>query len=320
MIQYSFDNIRKWSEIGPRNIVGEASKMLAEQDKKFTLIFADCANRVGIQQLLDEHPEKCIEAGIAEQNQIGIASAMANEGFHVFAVAYAPFITARVMDHIRVNMGYMQAPLKIIGLSAGFAAGDLGATHTALEDIADLRTIPNIVVICPADCTEIVKTMEAVADFNRPVYIRLTAGVSTQQIFTDNYDFEIGRAITLVEGTDVAIFSTGAITYQALEAAKLLKAKGISCKVVNMHTIKPLDEEALRSAIHYKIIVTIEEHSIIGGLGGAVAEYLSIFKTHSPLLRIGVDDEFFCADLPEKLMERSGLMPENIARRILGNL
>jgi transketolase len=317
MIEYSAENIKKWNTLGMKNIVGWIANELASVDTSFILVYADIARRISIEKLETTYPLQCMEVGIAEQNQVGVAAAMALEGFNVFAVALAPFITARVLDQIRVNLGYMKSPVKLIGLGAGLSSGDLGATHTALEDIANMRGLPNICVISPADCTECVKVFEAVSQINTPVYIRLTIGYGDQQIYGHDYNFETGKAIVLHEGLDLAVISTGTVTYQALNAIKNLSNKGIVCKLINMHTIKPLDTEILNTIVHYRAIVTIEEHNIIGGLGSAVAEYLASYAKHAPLYRLGINDEYFYADTGLNLMEKAGLTSEKIEQIII---
>lgn len=308
-------------DLNYKNVVGVTANEIAKYDANFSLIYSDCANRIEIEMLRNEHPEMCYETGIAEQNQLMVATALAQEGFDVFAVAYAPFITARVLDQIRANLGYMKSPVKLIGLSAGFSASDLGATHTALEDITDIRCIPNMTIICPADCAEIAKAMIKVAKWQTPVYIRITNSYNGgTQIVPSCSKFEVGKANVLCEGTDVAMISCGAVLSEVLKAAKELEKQGISCKVINMHTIKPLDKIVIQSLCNMRIIVTIEEHSILGGLGGAVAEYLASNRTHPPLLRIGVPDKYYKADFPEKEMGKADLLYSGICMRILEKL
>jgi transketolase len=317
MIEYTEENIKQWNALGIKKTIGLILNELADYDTSFTLIYADVARRIAIEELEKKHPSQCMEVGIAEQTQVGVATAMALEGFNVFAIAYAPFITARILDQIRVNLGYMKAPVKLIGLGAGLSAGDLGATHTALEDIANMRGIPNMCVVSPADCTECVKIFEAATKLNNPLYIRLTIGEGVQQIYNNDYAFEIGKAVLLKEGTDLAVISNGTVTYQALRAIENLEKQGIFCTLINMHTIKPLDTEILNKIIHYKAIVTIEEHSIIGGLGTAVAEFLSSHSFHASLHRLGINDEYFSADIGAKLMEKACLTSDKIKQSLM---
>jgi len=314
------DDIDYFAEKGCRAAVGIASMLLAEKDADFMLMYADIGCRFSADVVLEKYPNKCIQSGIAEQNMIGVAAAMANEGFHVFAVAYGPFITARVLDQIRVNLGIMESPVILIGLGAGLIMSDLGPSSTALEDIAHIRSIPNITVISPADSLETIKAMQALADYNKPTYLRITASLNSQIVYPNDYEFVIGKAIQLKEGSNTAIIATGTIIYQCLEAAKILDEIGISCSVINMHTIKPLDVSALDKLMDYKAIFTIEEHNIIGGLGGAVAEYFAEKKCSPQLKRIGISDEFFNADSYSVIIERYGLSAKMIAQQIADTL
>ncbi len=308
-------------ELNYKNTVGITANEIASQDTAFCLVYADCANRIGMETLKEQHPEMCYEMGISEQNQLMVATALAQEGFDVFAVAYAPFITARVLDQIRANLGYMQSPVKLIGLSAGFAASDLGATHTALEDIANLRCIPNMTVICPADCEEMAKAMAEVAHWRTPVYIRMTSALEgCERVLPTHSEFTVGKANVLREGKDIALIGCGTVLSEVLKAAEQLETQGISCKVINMHTIKPLDKLELQALCHMRLIVTVEEHSILGGLGGTVAEFFSSMKCHAPLLRLGVPDEYYKADIPLKEMEKARLLHPQICEQILNKL
>ena len=320
MFNVTREDIELFSKEGNRAVIGQAALMIAEKDLSLILMCADIGCRIAADKLYKKYPEKYIQTGIAEQTMISIASAMANEKFNVFAAAYAPFITARVLDQVRVNMGIMESPVTLIGVMAGLFASDLGPSSTACEDIAQIRSIPNIAVISPADCTETVKAMIALSDYNKPAYLRVTVGLPNQIVYKKDYNFEIGKAITLREGQNIAIISTGTITYQCLEAAEILDKQGISCTVLNMHTIKPLDTSAIDKLMNYDTIFTVEEHSIIGGLGGAVAEYLAEKKSTPRLKRIGTPDYYMDADSFAVMLERVGLSPEKIAEQILSEL
>lgn len=309
------------SKLSVNNAAGLAAEYIAEQDSDFAIVFSDCAARIGINEFWGRHPEMCYETGISEQNQLSVSAALALEGFNVFTAAYAPFITARVLDQIRVNLGYMKSPVKILGLSAGYAAADLGATHTALEDVGNIRGIPNMTVISPADRAETFKAMIAAANMNSPVYIRLTQGAeSDRSIYGRDYKFEVGKGIILREGSDVAVIGCGAVLYQALQACEILENHGVRCKLINMHTIKPLDVALLDTLKNMKLIVTVEEHNVIGGLGSAVSEYLSSLDIHPPLLRMGAPDSFFSADLPVEELKKAGLTPAKISEKIMERL
>ncbi len=308
------EQILSWQSYGIKNAIGEVSFQLAEQDELFTLIYSDCANRIGIKSLHEKYPEKCYEAGIAEQNQIVMAAAMAHEGFHVFAVAYAPFITARVLDQIRVNLGYMKAPVCLIGLSAGMAGSDLGATHTAFEDIANTRSIPNILVTAPADTYEMVKGMEYFVNNPRPMYLRVTVGEDT---YFKPVAYSPLKADVIRRGKDIALVAVGILLKETIKAAEILHEKGIEATVINARTVKPLDEEMIETILFFETIVTIEEHSVIGGLGSAVAEKLAVRARKGRLHMVGVNDEYFYGEQGRVLFKKNGLAADGIVESIL---
>lgn len=308
------EQIDFWHFLGSRNVIGEVSFQLAEQDELFTLMYSDCAKRIGIQKLWDKHPEKCYEAGIAEQNQISMAAAMAHEGFHVFAVAYAPFITARVLDQIRVNLGYMQAPVCLIGLAAGFAGSDLGATHTAFEDIANIRCIPNMSVHTPSDTYEIAKGMEYFCSSPASMYLRITIGNGDPMIYHIPGKYNAGQWDCLKRDGDIAIVGCGAVMKEILDASMELAAQGIEAAVYNARTIKPLGE--IKQLKAYNTVFTVEEHNIIGGLGSALAEEFAGDKEYPEIHRIGIRDCYFAADTADRLKMQIGLTGRGIVTEI----
>ncbi len=316
-IDYNEENIKKWAELGSKNVIGNIALEFAKQDKDFVLIYADCANRIDVRNLKKFYPDQCYEVGIAEQNMITMAAAMANEGLHVFAIAYAPFITARVLDQIRANLGYMKAPVCLIGLSAGMVSSDLGATHTAFEDIANLKCVPNVNVMAPVDMIEIVKCMQSAINCGNPTYIRVTINDRDSLIHLKDYDFKIGKAITMKEGNDIAILFCGSLMEEGLKVCKALEKRNISAELINMHTIKPLDTDTIRRILNRKMIVTVEEHNVIGGLGESIAGFLARYSNHAPLLMLGVQDEYFTADVPFNLRKKSGLFADKIVRDIV---
>lgn len=320
---FSASNIEKWHRLGYKEIVGEAALIVAGHDKDLMLVYSDCRNRIGI-----SNPEEALksgsqqpnqrEAGIAEQNMVAMAAGLQDSGYHVWAVAYAPFITLRVMDQLRVNLGYMQKNVCLIGLSAGLVSGDLGSTHITVEDIACVRAVPNMTVVCPCDTTEVIKTLIALQSYERPAYVRITVpAYSDQLVHSGDYTFEIEKADVLREGTDISIVACGAILADVLSVAENLEKSGISCRVVNMHTIKPLDTSCLDRCAESRLVVTVEEHSVYGGLGSAVSEYFAGREDRPRQMTIGIADRFFHADLPQNLMKEAGLDAASIQRKIL---
>ena len=310
-------NIRTWAKLGSCGAFGLAALELPELDDNTTILTADLCFYSGLERFKAKYPDRLYNIGIAEQNMVGVAAGMAKEGMNVFATTYATFASTRCCDQVRVNMGYMNLPIKLVGLTAGLSVGILGATHMSFEDVAIMRSIPNITIIQPADCTETVKATLAAAKFNGPVYLRLTGTMNNPIVYKEDYEFEIGKAITLKEGTDITIIATGTMVNNSLKAVKILEEEGISCRVVNMHTIKPLDKEIIeKSAKDSKLIVTVEEHSVIGGLGSAVSEALTNVDSNVRQLIIGISDEFKHAAEYNHLIKEYGLDPVSIAEKI----
>jgi transketolase len=220
-------------------------------------------------------------------------------------------------EQIRMNLGYMNLNVKAVAIGSGVSMAFLGNSHYGIEDAAVMRAIPNMTVVCPADCAEIIKTVYAAAEFDGPMYIRLTGAVNNPPVYTEDYEFSIGKAITLKKGTDITIIANGTMVYESLDAARILQEQGISSTVVNMHTLKPIDTAVIDEAISFsKIIVTVEEHSIIGGLGSAVSEYKTKFKNAPPQLILGLPDIFGKTAEYKYLLEKYGLVGPKIAQSI----
>ncbi len=317
MVDITPSNARQWSRLGSRGVFGQAILAIAETHPEMIVISADLGNSSGLDRFKKTYPDQFLNIGIAEQNMIGVASGLAKEGYNVFATSFAPFISMRAAEQIRMNLGYMEMNVKAVAIGSGISMAFLGNSHYGIEDAAVMRAIPNMTVVSPADCAEIFKVVEAAAKFKGPMYIRLTGAVNNPPVYTENYDFEIGRAITLREGANVNIIACGTMVYESLEAAKILEDQGISVGVINMHTIKPLDTEAIKQAAgKSRVLVTIEEHSIIGGLGSAVAEYLCEFRKRPSQLRLGLPDAFGKTAEYRYLLEKYDLVGAKIAQRI----
>ena len=315
MLEFNSRNTRTWSMLGACGAFGLAAADLADSEDDFAVVTADLCFFSGLDRMKEKHPEKLYNVGIAEQNMIGVAAGMSKEGMNVFATTYATFASTRVLDQVKVNMGYMKLPVKLIGLTSGYSVGVLGATHMSTEDVAIMRSIPNMIVLSPADCTETVKCIYAAAKSKLPVYIRLTGTQRTPIVYSEDYDFEIGKSIVLQEGEDVTYFATGSMVAETLKAAKKLEEEGIHCTVVDVHTIKPIDKDTIKKYSKSKLIVTVEEHSVVGGLGSAVAETLCSEKDKASQLIIGIEDFYPHAANYEHLMEVSGLTVDNIVKR-----
>ena len=317
MIEITKKNIRVWSMLGMRRILGPAIKDLVEQDRRVLFATADTGRYYAYDDLLRTYPENVVDVGIAEQNLIGASAGLQNEGFNVYAVTYATFLTARALDQIRVSLGYMGIGVKLIGEAGGMCDGNFSATHMGLEDISNVRNIPNMRVITPADGMELVKTLTALRDAEYPAYVRMTGRFPIPVIYKEDYDFRIGKAVTLREGKDIAFVSNGTLLGDVLKAADLLAEQGVDCKVVNLHTVKPLDEEALREIAGYKLVVTAEEHLLYGGLGSALAEFYAQEPVRPRMLMLSVGTEYPRAAEYDDLLKNCGLDAESMANRII---
>lgn len=315
-MSYSKVDVRTWSILGSRGTFGVALTQAAQSNPAILALSADLCNTSGLDRFRAAYPDRFINTGIAEQNMLGVASGLAASGYVPFATTFANFAALRSCEQVRHYLGYMQENVKLVGFGAGFAMGMFGVTHFALEDIAALRSISNLTIISPADGMEIVKAINAMAITPGPVYLRLTGVMNAPIIYKEDYAFTIGKAVTLREGDAVAIVATGSMVAPSLKAAELLAAHGVTAKVVDMHTLKPLDTAALDQLGGHRLVVTVEEHSVMGGLGTSVAEHLAQRRNSPPLLRIGVEQGYpHVGDYPH-MLEVCGLTGPKIAGRV----
>ena len=301
-----------------RQAYGEALVKLGKENKDVIVLEADLSKSTMTAYFQKEFPERHINVGIAEADMMGTAAGFATTGKIPFASTFAHFAAGRAFDQIRNSIAYPRLNVKICPTHAGVSLGEDGGSHQSVEDIALMRSIPGMLVLSPADAVETEKMILAVAKYEGAVYVRL-GRLNMPVIFDDSYTFEIGKAVTLKEGNDVAIFATGLMVYEALEGAKLLEQEGINARVINVSTIKPLDEETvLKAAKECKFIVTSEEHSIIGGLGSAISEYLSgVYPTK--VIRHGINDEFGQSADGETMLNNYKLRAKDIAETVLKN-
>ena len=313
-------NIKMWSTIGQRATLGIAALEIAKNNKNLIVLTCDVSTSAGLDRFRKTLPEQYIDLGIAEQNLIGVATGLSSEKFDVITTTFAPFQTMRCCEQIKVNLGYMSHKVCMVGLASGLALGTLGFTHSCIEDIGVLRSIPGITIISPADSLETIKALDAAVKLNGPCYIRLTGTSNNPIVYDKDYNFEIGKSIKLREGSDVAIFSSGSSVNNSLKASELLSEKNISCTVINMHTIKPLDTKAILEACNHKLIVSIEEHNIIGGLGSAISEFKSTLEKSPKQLFLGIKDMYGKGGTYNHLLNKHGLTPEKIVENVLKNL
>ena len=297
-----------------RDAYGEALAEIGAKYDNLIVLDADlsCATKTGT--FKKQYPERFFNCGIAEQNLIGVATGLTIAGKLVFCSSFAMFAAGRAFEQVRNAVGYPHNNVKIAATHAGPSVGEDGATHQCNEDIALMRTIPGMTILSPADGNEAKACVRAAAAFDGPVYLRF-GRMATPILFDDDYEIEIGKGVTLKDGADVTIVANGLMVGMALEAAETLKAEGIDARVINIHTIKPLDEELIiKAAKETGAIVTAEEHSIIGGLGGAVTEALAE-TCPVPVLRVGVEDKFGTSAPAAEVLKAYGLTAENIVEK-----
>ena len=302
--------------IATRESYGRTLAELGAENPNIVVLDADLAGSTKTAVFGKAFPERHINCGIAEGNMMSVAAGLAATGKTVFASSFAMFASGRAYEQIRNSIGYPHLNVKIGASHAGISVGEDGATHQCNEDFAIMRSIPGMVVICPSDDVEACAAVRAAAEYDGPVYLRL--GRLAVPVFNDpeTYKFEWGKGCVMNEGTDVSIFATGLEVNEALGAAKLLEADGINAEVINIHTIKPIDKELVAaSAKKTGKVVTVEEHSIIGGLGSAVCEALSE-TVPTPVLRIGVQDVFGESGPAKALIAKYGLDSESIYRKV----
>jgi len=294
---------------------GEAVTELANDDPRIVVLDGDLGSSTRVDIFEEAHPDRFFQMGIAEQNMLGVAAGMATVGFVPFVSTFACFAVARALDSIRVLIAQPRLNVKITGGYAGLLAGMTGKTHLMFDDVAIMRAMANMVVVAPADEVETRQAIKAITDFDGPVYLRLTRP-ETPILFDDTYHFELGKSTSIREGNDVTVFSTGTQTTRVVEAAQLLAADGIEAKLVHVPTIKPLDEEAIVAAAKETgFVVTAEEHTIIGGLGGAIAETLGD-RYPVPVKRLGLADTFGESGPNDELLEKYGISVEKTAAAI----
>ncbi len=303
-------------KVATREAYGTALAELGEVDKNIVVLDADLSKSTKTDSFKKLFPERHINMGIAEANMMTTAAGLAASGKTVFASSFAVFAAGRAFEQIRNSICYPKLNVKIGATHAGISVGEDGGSHQSVEDIAIMRSLPNMVVISPCDAEESRQAVIAAAKYDGPVYLRF-GRLAVPAVYAEgSCNFEIGKGITLREGTDVTIVATGLMVTPALEAAEALASKGISAEVIDIHTIKPIDKDLLvKSASKTGKVVTVEEHNIIGGLGGAVAEVLCE-NAPCKMLRIGIEDKFGKSGTPAALLEEYGLTSENIIAKV----
>ena len=302
-------------KVATRVSYGEALVELGAERDDFVVLDADLAAATQTGRFKAAYPERFYDAGIAEGNMVGLAAGIATTGKKVFCSTFAMFAAGRAFEQVRNSVGYPHLDVNICATHAGISVGEDGATHQCNEDIALMRSIPGMTVVVPADDTEARAAVRAVLDYEGPVYMRLGRLAVPVVNDADTYKFELGRGVVLREGTDVTLVACGLMVAEALDAAEALAAEGVSAEVINIHTVKPLDEELVHaSAKKTGKIVTCEEHSVIGGLGDAVLSALAADPV--PVRKIGVNDVFGESGPAVDLLKKYGLCSENIVATV----
>jgi len=301
--------------VSVRETFGQTLKELAKNDERIVVLDADLMKVSGTKPFLDRFPERHFQVGIAEANMVGIAAGMAALGKVPFVSTFANFAARKACDQAAISVAYNRFNVKICGDYAGLTAEKNGATHISVEDIAIYRSMPNMTVIVPGDCTELKKVLQVITEYDGPVYLRKPQG-PLYKIFDDDYKFEIGKAVTLEEGSDITLITTGITTWEGKKACEILKPRGISIRHIHMPTIKPLDKEVIvKAARETGAIITVENHSRLGGLGSAITEVVCDYHP-APVVRLGIDDAFGETATLEWLMAKFGIDTEHIITQV----
>lgn len=322
MIEFNPKNIKRWMMMGTRNAFGAFLTEVAADHPELFAMTADFTKSTGLAKFKELYPKQFMSTGIAEQNMIALASGLASEGYNVFASSFASFVTTRCYEQVKVNLGYMQHNVKLVGIASGLGVSHQGNTHFGLDDVSLMRAIPNMTIVVPSDCTEVAKATLALAEMKGPAYLRLVGEGFIPIVNADDYEFEIGKGIKLREGDTVLIIANGTMVSQSLKVAKELSEQdGIEAAVINMHTVKPLDTHIIDENIKGKrLVVTVEEGQLNGGLGSAVVEYVSSLENSPKVLRLGIHDIFPHAGSYQYLLDQCGLNVEQIKNGIIESL
>lgn len=301
-------NIEVIDMLTQAEVYGKVLVEMGKTNKDIVVLSADLMRSNKTREFHDAFPERFFNVGIAEQNLFSVAAGLARAGKIPFASTFAAFTSMRACEQVRTDIAYNDLPVKIVATHSGLSMGTGGPTHFATEDLAIMRSMANMSVIVPADSVETARAVAACVEWPGPVYIRIGRGLEPVAYEDENYEYEIGKSVVMVEGSDITIFCCGVAVLAAVEVSRTLADEGLSVRVINMHTIKPLDHEAvIKAAMETKFIITAEEHSIIGGLGSAIAEVLAEEGFGVKLKRLGIPDEYSAIGYPEALYNRYNL-------------
>lgn len=318
MVEINKLNASVFSKLGQSGAAfGVGLLEVIKEDSDIIVISADMSRPIGLSRFISMHPDKFYNVGIAEQNLVGVAAGMASEGKKVIITAQAAFISMRSCEQVRQYMGYMKSNIIAIGVGAGFGLTFFGNTHYSIEDISIMRSIPGMTILSPSDAGQAAKALVAATELNGPVYIRFTGTLNCPIVYRDDYDFKIGKAIQVKDGLNITVFATGGMVYNTIKAAEIIEQEGHSVRIIDMHTIKPLDTEMINRCSDSNLFVSVEEHNVVGGLGTAISEFVASGKSCPPLLRLGVMDTFSHPGDYAFLIEQNRLQSKEIAEDIL---
>ena len=299
-----------------RDAYAAALEEMAEKDQRVCVVINDSLSSAKMKDFRAKYPARFVNVGIAEQNMAGVGNGLANGGMIPYLCGASCFLTARAMEQVKVDLAYSKSNVRICGMSSGMAYGQLGPTHHSIEDLAWTRILPNMTVVVPADPIETASVMQYSLHHAGPMFLRISR-IPVRKVHSDDYRFELGKAATLREGSDVTLIANGVVVSRALDAAELLAASGVKARVLNMSTIKPLDRASIVNAARETgAIVTAEEAFTAGGLGGAVAEVLAV-EHPTPMRMVGVPDTFAPTGTAEFLLDHFGICADGIAKAAL---
>ncbi|QJD85033.1 transketolase family protein [Cohnella herbarum] len=302
------------NSIPNRQVICDTLLELSKGDRNIMVLASDSSGSAAMAPFAKAYPDQFVEVGIAEQNIVGIAAGLAHSGKKPFVTSPACFLSMRSIEQIKVDVAYSATNVKLVGISGGVSYGALGMSHHSVQDIAVARAIPGLAVVLPADRHETKKMTEALVQYEGGVYVRIGRNPVEDSYESENYEFVLGKAVTMREGRDITIIAVGETVRVALDAEAALKEAGVSCRVLNMHTIKPLDKEAiLKAAEETGYIITVEEHSIHGGLGAAVAEVI-VQQRPVPMRILGIPDEPAIAGKTSEVFDHYGISAANITK------
>ena len=311
-------NAKMLSMFGQNGAVFGSALDFFHDEYKVKVLTSDMAYGAGLSRFKQKYPDDFYDVGIAEQNLIGISAGLASEGFKCVATAQACFLSMRSFEPVRQYLGYMSIPVILIGINSGFSLSFFGNSHYALEDLSLMRTVPNMTVLSPADAGEAVKAFEAALNMNTPAYIRLSGALNNPVVYSEDFEYDYHKAHKVFDqGNDVVLFATGSMVYQSIKAAEVLVSEGIGAKVIDIHCLKPVDNETiLEELAGTKVIATVEEHFIIGGLGTVIAEVMAQNQVAGKLLKLGVQDRFCEVGDYQYLLNQNSLTFEKIVETI----